>query len=68
MPTKYLSPIEVPKFRDYAWKIYFSNPAYLKAIENTFGQEVVNHIFKMLKTEIRRDYNYVRKIPESCCS
>ena len=65
MPTKYLSPLEVLKFRDYAWKTYFSNPAYLKMIENTFGHEVAAHVLRMVEINLERDYDYVREVIES---
>ena len=37
LPTNFLSPEEVLKFRDDAWNKYFSNPQYLKKVEKIFG-------------------------------
>ena len=56
MPTKYLTSSEVLRFRDYAFKTYFSNPRYLEMISNKFGPDVVDHINNMLKKEIHRKY------------
>jgi len=56
LPTKYLSPAEVIRFRDNAFRDYFSSPRYLEMIRRKFGQEVVDHIGDMLKNEIRRKY------------
>jgi radical SAM superfamily enzyme YgiQ (UPF0313 family) len=55
LPTKYLSPKEVLKFRDKAFQEYFNNPAYLEMIENKFGNEVVDHIKNMLSYKIDRN-------------
>lgn len=54
MLTKYLSAAEVLRFRDYAFKDYFSNPKYLEMIREKFGTDVVEHIKEMLKHEIHR--------------
>lgn len=54
--TKYLSGKEVLRFRDKAFKEYYSNPEYLKMIKEKFGQEVVLHINEMLKHEIKRKF------------
>jgi len=56
LPTKYLSAAEVLRFRDNAFKEYFSNPKYLEMVEQKFGKEVVEHVKDMLKHEIRRKY------------
>ena len=56
LPTKYLSAAEVLRFRDRAFKEYFSNPKYLAMIRNKFGQEVVEHIKVMLKHDICRKF------------
>ena len=34
LPTDYLLPKEVLKFRDDAWNNYFSNPKYLQKLKN----------------------------------
>ncbi len=56
MPTKYLSAAEVLRFRDNAFKEYFSNSKYLDMIKEKFGQNVVEHIKEMLKHEIHRKF------------
>jgi radical SAM superfamily enzyme YgiQ (UPF0313 family) len=56
LPTKYLSPVEVMRFRDNAFREYFGNPRYLAMIKQKFGQEVVDHIGDMLKNKIHRKY------------
>lgn len=56
MPTKYLSAAEVLRFRDSAFKDYFSNPKYQEMIKEKFGHEVMEHINKMLKKEIHRKF------------
>ena len=52
--TKYLSGSDVLRFRDKAFKEYYSRHEYLKMIEEKFGPEEVSHINEMLKYEIKR--------------
>ncbi len=54
LPTKYLSNVEVLRFRDKAFQEYFSNPEYLNMIEEKFGAEVAGHINKMLTHKLYR--------------
>ncbi len=54
MPTKYLSAADVLRFRDHAFKEYFTNPGYLEMIRGKFGPEVVKHIKEITKHEIHR--------------
>ncbi|MBA7648252.1 Anaerobic magnesium-protoporphyrin IX monomethyl ester cyclase [subsurface metagenome] len=56
LPTKYLSAAEVLRFRDDAFKEYFSNPKYIEMVREKFGPKVVGHIEEMLKHEIRRKF------------
>ncbi|MFH1957668.1 MAG: radical SAM protein [bacterium] len=56
LPTKYLKAEEVLRFRDNAFKEYFSNPVYLDMINKKFGSNVVEHLKKMLKHKIKRRY------------
>jgi len=56
LPTKYISGGEVLRFRDKAFKEYFSNPKYLEMIRKKFGEEEVAHIKEMLKHEIKRKF------------
>jgi len=54
--TKYLSGREVLRFRDQAFKEYYSSPVYLQMISEKFGEAILNHINEMLKHEIKRKY------------
>jgi radical SAM superfamily enzyme YgiQ (UPF0313 family) len=56
LPTKYLSGREVLRFRDEAFREYFSRPEYLSMIQEKFGKEAVLHIKEMLKHKIKRKY------------
>jgi len=56
LPTKHLSAAEVLRFRDSAFKEYYTNPRYIEMIREKFGPEVVKHIEEMLKYEIRRKF------------
>ncbi len=56
LATKYLSGEDVLRFRDKAFKDYYSNPQYLKMIEEKFGREAVSHINEMLKYKIKRKF------------
>ncbi len=55
LPTKYISNVEVLRFRDQAFQEYFSNPQYLNMIEEKFGREVVVHIDGMLRHKLNRE-------------
>jgi len=57
LPTKYLKANDVLKFRDKAWKEYFTNSRYLDMIKNKFGQEVVKHIEFMTSKKLVRNYD-----------
>ena len=54
LPTKYLSAADVLRFRDNAFREYFSNPQYLAMIKEKFGNRVVEHVADMLGHQIRR--------------
>jgi len=56
IPTKYLSAADVLRFRDNAFKEYFSNPKYIEMVREKFGSKVVAHIEEMLKHEIHRRF------------
>lgn len=57
LPTKYVSGLEVLRFRDYAFKAYFTRPAYLNMIEQKFGPETVQHIREMTSRKLERRYD-----------
>jgi len=54
LPTKYLPPEEVLKFRDKAWNTYHLNPNYLNMIESKFGKEASNQIVKSTNIKLKR--------------
>jgi len=54
LPTKYLTPKQVLKFRDNAFHIYFENPRYLDMVEKKFGINARRHIEEMTKIRLKR--------------
>ena len=52
--TKFLKPAEVLRFRDEAWKTYFSNSRYLGMIQSKFGEEARLNVEKMAKLSLKR--------------
>ena len=57
LPTKHISGLEVLKFRDHAFDVYFSHPPYLEMIERKFGKATVDHIRKMASFQMTRLYS-----------
>src|ERR1035438_1846803 len=41
LPTRYVAARDVLRFRDMAFQQYYTNPHYLKMVEQRFGAEVV---------------------------
>lgn len=56
MATKYVKPHEILRFRDEAFREYYSQPRYLKMIERKFGSEVVACIKQICEIRIHRNY------------
>jgi anaerobic magnesium-protoporphyrin IX monomethyl ester cyclase len=54
LPSRYISAVDVLRFRDEAFHEYFENPLYLTMIEERFGLPVREHVEEMTKTRIRR--------------
>jgi anaerobic magnesium-protoporphyrin IX monomethyl ester cyclase len=54
LPTKYLTSAQVLKFRDEAWQLYFTNPAYLDLVEKKFGMQERVNIEEMTKIRLKR--------------
>lgn len=54
LPTKYVSSADVLKFRDEAWQKYFTNPAYLKLVEQKFGPIERKNIEDMASIKLKR--------------
>jgi len=56
LATKYVSSREVLRFRDKAFREYYSRTEYLEMIRKKFGQEEMFHIKEMLKHKLKRIY------------
>jgi anaerobic magnesium-protoporphyrin IX monomethyl ester cyclase len=56
LPTKYLKGGQVLKFRDFVFNAYYTNPRYLRMINNKFGAETTSHIVEMASQKIERKY------------
>jgi len=54
LPTEALTSAEVLKFRDEAFVKYFTNKRYLDLVGNKFGQDVLDHINRMLEISLPR--------------
>jgi anaerobic magnesium-protoporphyrin IX monomethyl ester cyclase len=54
LPTESLSPAEILEFRDKVFQEYFTNPKYLKMVEDKFGEGARQHIEDMTKIKLKR--------------
>jgi len=54
LPSKYLSPEEILRFRDESFDNYFLNDKYTDMIQLKFGKKVVEHIQRMTKIKLKR--------------
>jgi len=54
LPSEYLSSEEILRFRDRAFKRYFTNPKYLAMINTRFGVRALRHVEDMAKIGIKR--------------
>ncbi len=54
LPTKHLSAAQVLKFRDEAWRKYFTNPTYLQSVEKTFGLQQRKNVDAMASIKLKR--------------
>ncbi len=54
LPTKHVSAADVLRFRDEAWRKYFTNPEFLSLIERRFGLTERSNIEDMTKIKLRR--------------
>lgn len=54
LPTNHLSAAEVLRFRDEAWRTYFTNPAYLDLVETRFGAQERKNVEDMSKIRLKR--------------
>jgi radical SAM superfamily enzyme YgiQ (UPF0313 family) len=56
LPTKHLIGGEVLRFRDHAFQVYFTNPAYLTLVERKFGTAAAAHIREMTAYKLVRRF------------
>lgn len=54
LPTRHLPAREVLRFRDEAFRTYFTDAGYLARVQSLFGRKVVDHIGRMVATPVRR--------------
>lgn len=54
MPTQHLSAADVLRFRDEAWRTYFTSPRYLDLIERKFGVQERKNVEAMASIRLRR--------------
>ena len=52
--TNYCTAKDVLKFRDEAWQKYFTNPSFLKKVEEKFGEESKNNVVNLSKIKLKR--------------
>ena len=55
LATNHLTATEVLQFRDNAFMKYFTDPMYLKMMQEKFGSSVVDGIKEMTKIELKRE-------------
>lgn len=49
-----MSAAEVLKFRDEAWRTYFTNPDYLSLVERRFGEQERKNVEDMTSIRLKR--------------
>ena len=54
LPTRHVPAADVLGFRDRAFNVYFTDPAYLEMIRRKFGAETVEHINQMTAHRLER--------------
>jgi radical SAM superfamily enzyme YgiQ (UPF0313 family) len=54
LPTKYLTPAEILRFRDEAFNAYFGDQRYQNMISEKFGEVTLQHVKDMLKYRLKR--------------
>jgi len=60
LANQYCSAADILAFRDRAWNTYFTAPCYLDMVRRKFGQNVIEHINRMVAIPLRR------KLVEEC--
>jgi hypothetical protein len=54
LPTRHLSAGEVLAFRDHAFQRYFTDPGYLRMMQQKFGEDAGAHIRHMTAQRLER--------------
>jgi anaerobic magnesium-protoporphyrin IX monomethyl ester cyclase len=54
LPTHYISAADVLRFRDNAWRTYFTNPAYLALVARKFGLEQRHNVEELSRVPLQR--------------
>tara|TARA_Y100000296_G_scaffold47492_1_gene54436 strand:- start:4590 stop:6122 length:1533 start_codon:yes stop_codon:yes gene_type:complete len=54
LPTEYLTPEQILKFRDEAWTRYHTHPPFLDKIEKMYGKRIRQNIEDMSKIKLKR--------------
>ena len=54
LPTNTLSAVDVLRFRDDAWQIYFNNTNFHNLVKSKFGKQALDNLTKMSKVKLRR--------------
>lgn len=54
MPTDFLTPAQILKFRDEAFESYHTNPKVLDFVRSRFGEKAVENILEITKIKLRR--------------
>jgi len=54
LPTEYLSPSEILRFRDNAFQEYHGSQSYQDMILGKFGEDTLQHVKDMLKSRLKR--------------
>jgi anaerobic magnesium-protoporphyrin IX monomethyl ester cyclase len=56
LPTKHISAADVLRFRDDAFRTYFTDAAYLADVARKFGADTARHIAEMASHTLERQY------------
>ncbi|MDG2032881.1 MAG: radical SAM protein [Rhodospirillales bacterium] len=54
LSNKFCSAAEILEFRDKAFDQYFTSPTYLNMVKEKFGQDVVDHVARMVSIPLSR--------------
>ena len=56
LPTKYLTPAQVLRFRDHAFQVYFTGSRYLDMVAQKFGAQTAQHVREMANHKLVRQH------------